>query len=291
MSLWGKTGAEMSVPKYLTDEQRKKAIFIDSTKALEPDNKAKGITCPGWYLYDSFKDSSGKIRHKAELLIPMNATTTSISDIINVTAVEVEKTYTLDFSVQPTNVNVTSPSAVTFTATGSISTGGGTISYQWQESIAATADKSFMTLTNTGIYGGVTTPTLSIMNTSGITSVVNPAGTTAATLRTINITNAVITNNEKYIVTIDTDVFTYVAVPGSTVQTIVAALAGLINEHASYTAGINDSVNNQIDITDGAGIVDITVKSTSMNKRKYRVVITAANAVAETSKFGTLTVA
>lgn len=289
MALWGKTDAEVSVPKYLTDDQRKKAIFIDSTEALDPDTQAKGIRCPGWWLYESFKDSSGKIRHKTELIVPMNSVTSvAAGDRINDTNIDVVDTYVLDFSAHPANTSATAPTGTSFTATAGISAGGGTISYQWQE--ASAADRNFVTLTNGGIYSGVTTSTLSLSNTSGFTATINAVGSTAADDRTINLANAVVTKGEKYIVTIGSDVFTYTAPAGATATTIASGLVSLIDAHASYVAVVNGSVNTQIDVTDGAGVLAISVRSTALNKRKYRVVVTATNAVSETSKFGTLTV-
>jgi len=290
MSLWAKSDAESSIPKYLSDEQRKKAIFIDSTEALDPDTKAKGFTSPGWYLYDSYKDSAGKIRHKVELLVPMNSVTAvAAGDRVNDTNVEVVDTYVLDFSVHPLNTTVTAPTAATFTTTAAISAGGGAISYVWQE--ASALDRNFVTLTDTGIYGGTTTSTLTLSNTSGFAATINVAGAATTDLRTVDLAGAVVTKGEKYIVTIGSDVFTYTAVTGSTVASIATALAGLIDANVTYVAAVNGSVNTQIDVTDGAGTAVISVRSTALNKRKYRVVITADNAVAETSKFGTLTVA
>jgi hypothetical protein len=289
MALWAKTDAEASVPKYLTDEQRKKAIFIDSTEALDVDTKAKNITCPGWWLYDSYKDSSGKIRHKVELLVPMNAVTAVAAGDRNLDAgIDTADTYVLDFSLQPANASVTAPAAATFTATGTISSGGGAISYQWQE--ASALDRNFADLTDAGIYSGTTTNTLSLSSTAGFAATINSAGSAAGDDRTINLAGAIVTKGEKYSVTIGSDVFTYTAAANSTAASIATALAGLIDVHVSYTAVVNGSVNTQIDITDGAGLAIITFRTTALNKRKYRVVISATNAVSEVSKFGTLSV-
>jgi hypothetical protein len=167
MSLWKKEDTEAGVPAYLSDEDRKKAIFVDDTEAADADTKAKGITGPGWWLYESRKDSSGTVRHYAEQLVPMKATAVAAGDRIGDTNVEVADTYVLSVTTAPVNRSVTAPAATTFGVTAAISSGGGAISYQWQ--VANAGSKSFASITNGGVYTTATTATLNISNTTGLT--------------------------------------------------------------------------------------------------------------------------
>jgi hypothetical protein len=167
MSLWKKEDTEAGVPAYLSEEDRKKAIFVDDTEAADADTKAKGITGPGWWLYESRKDSSGTLRHYAEQLVPMKATAVAAGDRIGDTNIEVADTYVLSVTTAPVNRSVTAPAATTFGVTAAISSGGGSISYQWQ--VATAGSKSFTSITNGGVYTTATTATLNISNTTGLT--------------------------------------------------------------------------------------------------------------------------
>ena len=59
MALWGKTDAPASVPKWLEDDtnntnksnDKDNAVFVDLTEAGVASNRAKGLTGPGWWLY------------------------------------------------------------------------------------------------------------------------------------------------------------------------------------------------------------------------------------------------
>jgi hypothetical protein len=167
MSLWKKEDTEAGVPAYLSEEDRKKAIFVDDTEAADADTKAKGITGPGWWLYESRKDSSGTLRHYAEQLVPMKATAVAAGDRIGDTNIETADTYVLSVTTAPVNRSVTAPAATTFGVTAAISSGGGSISYQWQ--VANAGSKSFTSITNGGVYTTATTATLNISNTTGLT--------------------------------------------------------------------------------------------------------------------------
>jgi len=169
MALWGLTNEDKSVPKYLTAAQKPFAIFIDAVEAKNPINIAKGINAAGWWLYRETKDSAGKIRHMAEHLIAMGApvldTTTGIREAI-VDSIEVPTTAVLSFTTKPSNQTVIAPAAATFTTVVGISPAGGAISYQWL--LLDSATKTYNPLTNTGVYTGTTTNTLTVSNSTGL---------------------------------------------------------------------------------------------------------------------------
>lgn len=75
MALWGKSDKTASRPTFVQlkedgtlaqDESGKKLVLIDNEEAQVAQNKAKGITGPGWYLIQKAGD-----RVKAELLISL----------------------------------------------------------------------------------------------------------------------------------------------------------------------------------------------------------------------------
>lgn len=167
MPLWKKTDSDAAIPKYLTEEMKARAIFIDDVEAKDPDTIAKGITGPGWWLYHEYKDSAGNIRHKAEHLITMKSSPVNAGDRQKIDAtIEVPTTYILSFTTKPTNKSVVAPADVSLTSGVSISTGGGSISCQWEKLNSST--KNYEALSNALIYSGVDTDTLVISNSTGL---------------------------------------------------------------------------------------------------------------------------
>lgn len=106
--------------------------FVDTTEVELA--KSKGMTGPGWWKYTTYTTSDGKVRHKAECLVPMKVTRTQAGDrddqvvlpngIISITA-------------QPTNKSTTVGGSTTFSVTASASDAS-QLSYQWQQSTNGT---------------------------------------------------------------------------------------------------------------------------------------------------------
>lgn len=59
------TGTSSGIPSPAASS----VYLIDNTEA--PSAKTKGITGPGWWSYKTYTTSTGKVRHKAECLVPM----------------------------------------------------------------------------------------------------------------------------------------------------------------------------------------------------------------------------
>ena len=88
----------------ITDYQ---LIFVDSTEKDVASNKARGITGPGWWLYRTYTDVSGRTRHKAECLAFVHATAAAAGDDADDTvAADVIETITI--GTQPANQNTSS---------------------------------------------------------------------------------------------------------------------------------------------------------------------------------------
>ena len=104
-------------------------IFVDDTEKDVASNKSRGITSPGWWLYRTYTDVSGRTRHKAECLAFVHATAAAAGDDTDDTiAADVIETITI--GTQPAD-QTTSSGAATFTVAATASASG-TLAYQWQ---------------------------------------------------------------------------------------------------------------------------------------------------------------
>mgnify|MGYP000036937615 CR=1 FL=1 len=134
MALWGKTDASGSKPKYLTDAQKEKAVFVSVEEALLGTNKAKGITGAGWWLLDEYTGSNGDTRYKAEHLVAisvLNAISGDAADDAKVSDVEVAIT----IQTQPDPTAYYYDQALTLSVVASVNVG--TLTYQWQQKLPA----------------------------------------------------------------------------------------------------------------------------------------------------------
>lgn len=130
MSLWAKTDADASRPKYLNAADLAKCIFVDVTEAQQETNKKRGLTHGGWWLYNTYTDSQGTTRYKTECLVAMAETALAAGDRADDTKAA-DATYTITIGTQPADQN-TDTGAATFAVAATVSSGGGTLAYQWQ---------------------------------------------------------------------------------------------------------------------------------------------------------------
>jgi len=111
--------------------------FIDADEAQQAENKARGLTGPGWWLYRSWTNADGSVQHRAECLIAMGAysgatgvgtyqaqTGDASDDSVLVDA-------TVSITTQPSNASVTAPATASFSIVAAIA-GAGSLTYQWQ---------------------------------------------------------------------------------------------------------------------------------------------------------------
>jgi hypothetical protein len=166
MSLYGRTDSNTNKTKagrgVASSAQAKTIVFVDNTEAALNENKVRGINAPGWWSYFTYTDTNGNTRHKAEHLITianpdLNANETQADDTI---AADVASAVTI--TSQPANVT---GAATPFTGTFAVSTSTtgtpGSLAYQWQYQTASQTAK-WTNLTNTGVYTGATTATLTL---------------------------------------------------------------------------------------------------------------------------------
>jgi hypothetical protein len=135
-------------------------IFIDNTEAALDENKVRGLKWPGWWAYRTYTDGDGNTRHKAECLAFAHQTAANAGDFDNDNpAADVASAVTV---TGPANVTAAAdPFTGTFTVTTSTTGTPGTLAYQWQYQTASQTTK-WTNLTNTGVYTGATTATLTL---------------------------------------------------------------------------------------------------------------------------------
>lgn len=110
----------------ITDYQ---LVFVDNTEDDVAANKTRGIWGPGWWLYRTYTDVSGRTRHKAECLAVTQATAADAGDDADDTiAADAENIIT--FTTNNTD-QTASGGAATFLVAVSV-TNSGTAAFQWQ---------------------------------------------------------------------------------------------------------------------------------------------------------------
>lgn len=165
MSLYGRTDSNANRTKVqrtiAPSSQARTIVFVDETEARLNENRQRGIDGPGWWAYFTYTDNAGNTRHKAEKLVALanpdtNANETQADDTI---AADVASAVTI--TAQPANVtNASTPFTGTFAVTTSTTGTPGTLTYQWQ--VQTPTGTRWVNLTNTGVYTGATSNTLTL---------------------------------------------------------------------------------------------------------------------------------
>jgi hypothetical protein len=172
MSLYGRTDSNANKTKVertiAPSSQAKTIVFVDETEARLNENRQRGIDGPGWWAYFTYTDNAGNTRHKAEKLVALGNPDTTETQADDAIVADVASSVTINVAY-PQNATTTSGGA-TFTVSGQTTTTGtpGTLLYQWQ--IQTPTGTRWTNLTNTGIYTGSTTHTLTL---TGATSAVS----------------------------------------------------------------------------------------------------------------------
>ena len=130
--------------------------FVDFEESQQPENQARGLVGPGWWLYESYTDGNGATRHKAEQLVPMVELAADAGDR-NDDLVLVDRTITIDS--QPAAASVTSPDPASFVVAASVDPAT-TITFQWQVSTDGGSNWA-----NSTAAAGTTSSTLDVVST------------------------------------------------------------------------------------------------------------------------------
>jgi hypothetical protein len=122
--------------------------FIDRDEAQQPENRARGLKTPGWWLYRTGTNADNSVYKHSICLVALGgqsdkaqATTGDSGSTLRAggsdDSIAVDGTITI--TAQPANISKTNPATATFTVAATL-VGAGTLTYQWQvaESAAPT---------------------------------------------------------------------------------------------------------------------------------------------------------
>lgn len=98
-------------------------VFLDADEAVLNENKIRGLTGPGWWVYKTYTDASGTTRHKSECIAPLYVTAAVAGDFADNPAADVASAITI--SSQPSNQTTKTPAGgiLTRTIAGTAATG------------------------------------------------------------------------------------------------------------------------------------------------------------------------
>ncbi len=88
-------------------------VFLDSAEAELNENKIRGLTGPGWWVYKTYTDASGSTRHKSECIAPLYVTASVAGDFADNPAADVASAITI--SSQPANQSTQTPAGAILT--------------------------------------------------------------------------------------------------------------------------------------------------------------------------------
>ena len=138
-------------------------VFVDEQEAQLSENRARGITGPGWWNFHTYTQGS-ETRTKAECLAFIT------NPDLNTNETQADDAIAADFGItidsQPSDASVTAPAAAQFVVAAVTRPTGGTLSFQWQES--TDGGSTFTNLADAGVYSNTTTNTLDISNSTGL---------------------------------------------------------------------------------------------------------------------------
>ena len=129
-------------------------VGVSTTEAQLSENKARGISSPGWWAYRTYTDAAGSTRHKAECIASFKDGSAITGDYAD-DAWAGDVTSLITIGTQPTDQD-TSSGAATFTVAATSTGTGASLTYQWQKyDVAGTAwaDVSGGTSASLGLTG------------------------------------------------------------------------------------------------------------------------------------------
>jgi len=141
-------------------------FFVDLEESQQPENRAKGLSSPGWWLYDTYTAGSGETRHRAIHVAELSTEPADAGDFgltgAGDDATLVDRTITID--VQPVDSSETTGSATSFAVGASVDPTSA-LSFQWE--VSTDGGSNWANATG-GVYSGDTTSTLSISDNTGL---------------------------------------------------------------------------------------------------------------------------
>jgi hypothetical protein len=138
-------------------------VFVDATEADLAENKARGVSGPGWWNFHTYTQGS-VTRTKAECLAVISNPDTNANETQADDAIAADFTIVIDS--QPAAASVTAPAAAQFVVAASTTPAGGALTFQW--AVSTDGGTNFTNLADGGVYSGATASTLDISDSSGL---------------------------------------------------------------------------------------------------------------------------
>ena len=169
MALYGNTDSNANKTKVEgvrgngPGSQSETVVFVDAQEANLAENKARGISGPGWWAFATY--SQGTVtRTKAECLAVIS------NPEANSAETQTDDTIAADFGItidsQPASASVAGGAAGQFVVAAVSRPTGGTLSFQWQ--VSTDAGSTFADSADAGVVSGSATNTLDISDVAGL---------------------------------------------------------------------------------------------------------------------------
>ena len=110
-------------------------VFVDETEAALAENKARGITGPGWWAYRTYTDASGNTRHKSNHLMVLADAESNANETLSDDTIAADVSVLIDIQTQPADTAVAVGAALqlVLAATATPPGDASVLTFQWQK--------------------------------------------------------------------------------------------------------------------------------------------------------------
>ena len=169
MALYGNTDSNANKTKVEgvrgngPGSQSQTVVFVDAQEANLAENKARGISGPGWWAFATYTQGA-VTRTKAECLAVISNPEANSAETQSDDTIAADYGITIDS--QPASVSVAGGSAGQFVVAAVSRPTGGTLSFQWQ--VSTDDGANFANSADAGVVSGSATATLAISDVAGL---------------------------------------------------------------------------------------------------------------------------
>ena len=169
MALYGNTDSNANKTKVEgvrgngPGSQSETVVFVDAQEANLAENKARGISGPGWWAFATYTQGA-VTRTKAECLAVISNPEANSAETQSDDTIAADYGITIDS--QPASVSVAGGSAGQFVVAAVSRPTGGTLSFQWQ--VSTDDGANFANSADAGVVSGSATATLDISDVAGL---------------------------------------------------------------------------------------------------------------------------
>ena len=169
MALYGNTDSNANKTKVEgvrgngPGSQSETVVFVDAQEANLAENKARGISGPGWWAFATYTQGA-VTRTKAECLAVISNPEANSAETQSDDTIAADYGITIDS--QPASASVASGAAGQFVVAAVSRPTGGTLSFQWQ--VSTDDGANFANSADAGVVSGSATATLDISDVAGL---------------------------------------------------------------------------------------------------------------------------